>query len=348
MFIECIDKQANNKQLDVNDPLRQFETFVPYLALSCPILLYAILAFSACHLSRHDGTCDEHYAAHYHDLCVQGLIPALADPSTALDNVLPISTVVLRMYEMMSYETDYQRHLKGCSSLFTHNRENSGFRALKRTAFWTYFREEIMVALVSRKPTTINPLGWKADIIWGGDFDYVKTEKMTMLTAEVVDYCFSREGQAGDADRWVELQDEVNRWKKTLPESFQPLYVIENSESFPEILYLGSWHSMILFPSLYALLLTNLSYLNAVLSSGESSSGSSQSPSYWRHRFSAFCKRGRSKWHLCCRELANNRKAEIMRHTIQLCGMTKALGDKHPGALVNAIQPLVICKYSET
>ena len=26
--------------------------------------------------------------------------------------------------------------------------------------------------------------------------------------------------------------------------------------------------------------------------------------------------------------------------------MTKALGDEHPGALVNAVQPLVICKCS--
>lgn len=32
-------------------------------------------------------------------------------------------------------------------------------------------------------------------------------------------------------------------------------------------------------------------------------------------------------------------------HTIQLCGMTKALGDRYPGALVNAIQPLVVCRF---
>ena len=38
-------------------------------------------------------------------------------------------------------------------------------------------------------------------------------------------------------------------------------------------------------------------------------------------------------------------KAEILEHTIQLCGMTKGLRSKHVGALVNAVQPLVICKY---
>jgi hypothetical protein len=38
-------------------------------------------------------------------------------------------------------------------------------------------------------------------------------------------------------------------------------------------------------------------------------------------------------------------QAEIRSHTIELCGMIKALGSKHPGALVNAVQPLIVCKF---
>lgn len=37
-------------------------------------------------------------------------------------------------------------------------------------------------------------------------------------------------------------------------------------------------------------------------------------------------------------------KAEIRDHTIQLCGMIKCLGNKHAGALVNSVGPLVLCK----
>jgi hypothetical protein len=149
------------------------------------------------------------------------------------------------MYEMMSYETDHQRHLRGCSSLFTHNRTNIGYRELKRTAFWTYFREEISVALSNIKPTNIHPSQWKVDLTWSGDTDYVKTEKMTMLAAEVVDYCFG-EAQSDESSTWDELQHEVDSWKKSLPESFEPLYVIEASEPFPEIAYLCTWHSKLL------------------------------------------------------------------------------------------------------
>ncbi|KAL7942758.1 fungal-specific transcription factor domain-containing protein [Trichoderma barbatum] len=303
--------------LDVNDPQRQFETFVPYLAMSCPILLHAVLAFSACHLNRLDGSCDEFCAVHYHDLCVQGLIPALADPSTTLDNVLPISTVILRMYEMMSYETDHQRHLRGCSSLFTHNRKNIGYRALKRTAFWTYFREEIMVALATGKSTTVGPRNWKVDITWGGDTDYVKTEKMTMLTAEVIDYCFSRYpgSHDGDESSWDELQNEANTWRDSLPESFDPVYVIEDGERFPEIMYLCTWH--IVAMQFYHLVKVLLALHNPHRPSG-----------------------------IGFLQFARAIEGEILKHTIQLCGMTKALGDRYPGALVNAVQPLVVCGQS--
>ncbi|PTB66646.1 hypothetical protein BBK36DRAFT_1118263 [Trichoderma citrinoviride] len=303
--------------LDVNDPQRQFETFVPLLAMSCPILLHAVLGFSACHLNRLDGSCDEFCAVHYHDLSVKGLIPALADPNTTLDNALPISTVVLRMYEMMSYETDQQSHLRGCSSLFTHNRKNIGYRALKRTAFWTYFREEIMVALATGQPTTIRPRRWKVDITWGGDTDHVKTEKMTMLTAEVIDYCFSRRPGGPDVDEssWDELQNETNAWRDSLPESFNPVYVIDDGGAFPEMLYLCTWH--IVAMQFYHLVKVLLALHNPHRPNG-----------------------------IGFLQFARAIEGDILKHTIQLCGMTKALGDRYAGALVNAVQPLIICGQS--
>ncbi|KIV83267.1 hypothetical protein, variant 1 [Exophiala sideris] len=303
--------------LDVNDPQRQFETFVPYLALSCPILLHAILAFSACHLSRLDGSCDNLVAENYHDLCVQHLIPALADPSTTLDNVLPISTVVLRMYEMMIYETDHQRHLRGCSALFQHNRRNIGYRALKRTAFWTYFREEIMVALSTRKPTTIRPSNWKIDITWSGDTDFVKTEKMTMLTAEIVDHCFGEDAELNPdyVRRWDELQCETDAWKESLPETFNPLYVVEGHRPFPEITYACTWHMVAM--QFYHLVKVLLALHNPHRPSGM------EILQFLRHI-----------------------EAEIRSHTLQLCGMAQTLGDRYPGALVNAVQPLMICGQS--
>ncbi|EGR51027.1 uncharacterized protein TRIREDRAFT_104071 [Trichoderma reesei QM6a] len=271
--------------LDVNDSQRQFETFVPYLAMSCPILLFAVLAFSACHLNRVDGSCDELCAVHYHDLSVQGLIPALADSSTTLDNVLPISTVILRMYEMMSHETDYQRHLRGCSSLFTHNRKNIGYRALKRTAFWTYFREEIMVALATGKPTATRPRNWKVDITWGGDTDHIQTP--TMRAAGM-----SCKPKQTHGKTRCQMSDTIRLSVLSVIMLTLPVVAMQFYHLVKVLLALHNPHRP-----------NGIGFL----------------------------------------QFARNIEGEILQHTIQLCGMTKALGDRYAGALVNAVQPLVVC-----
>ncbi|PMD48157.1 hypothetical protein L207DRAFT_505204 [Hyaloscypha variabilis F] len=297
--------------LDINDPQCHFATFVPHLAFRCPILLHAILAFSASHLSRLDGSCDELDAVKYHDECVKGLIQALENPVTAMDNVLPLSTVILRMYEMLSFERDHERHLRGCSSLFTHNRSNIEFRAMKRTAFWAYVREEILVALPNNKATNLHPSSWKADIHWESDEDYVRTNQVTWLTAEVVDFCFGNDTKV-DQNNWYELQREIDLWKQNLPETFQPLYVVQDSKPFPEISYVCTWHVI-------GMQFYHLAKVLLALYSPHHANG------------------------LNFLRLARSIEDEVRSHTIGLCGMTKGLGSKHPGALVNGVQPLIIC-----
>jgi hypothetical protein len=194
------------------------------------------------------------------------------------------------MYEMMSYETDHQRHLRGCSSLFTHNRTNIGYRELKRTAFWTYFREEISVALSNMKPTNIHPSQWKVDITWSGDTDYVKTEKMTLLAAEVVDYCFGP-AEKHNTGAWEGLQHDVELWEQSLPESFQPLYMIKDSGPFPEIAYLCTWHSKLNFGTFIRVFVNPPpSRCDAVLPFNKSTSCPSQPTPRERHALSTVCK----------------------------------------------------------
>lgn len=164
-----------------------------------------------------------------------------------MDNVLPLSTVILRMHEMLSYERDHERHLRGCSSLFTHNRSNIEFRTMKRTAFWAYVREEILVALPNSKATNLHPSSWKADIHWESDEDYVRTNQVTWLTAEVVDFCFGNDVKV-DEKNWYGLQREIDLWKQNLPETFQPLYVVQDSKPFPEISYVCTWHGKLNYP----------------------------------------------------------------------------------------------------
>jgi len=134
---------------------------------------------------------------------------------------------------------------------------------------------------------------------------------MTWLTAEVVDFCFGNDIEVEERN-WYDLQREIDIWKQNLPETFQPLYAVQNSKPFPEISYVCTWHVI-------GMQFYHLSKVLLALYSPQHANG------------------------IHFLRLARSIEAEIRSHTIELCGMVKALGFKHHGALVNAVQPLIVC-----
>lgn len=231
--------------LDLSDPRHHFSVYVPHLALSCPILLNSILALSASHLSRINPSFDPLIALEYHGSCVHDLIPALQDATLATEAALPLSTVILRMQEMLgSNETDFQRHLRGCVSLFRFNRNNFRPGSLKHTAFWAYVRQEILTALQNNSATNIDTSEKTYHVVWKGETDENWTHHISWLAAKVINHCFGEPGsEPTNLDQWRKLQHEVTLWRERLPDTFRPLSVIRDDEPFPLISYLSPWHS---------------------------------------------------------------------------------------------------------
>jgi Fungal specific transcription factor domain len=87
-------------QLDMTDSRRHFGIIIPEMAFSHPVLLNAILAFSARHLSRLDSI-DGLIAEYYHSECVCEMIPMIQDRRAATSGELLAATTILRMYEML-------------------------------------------------------------------------------------------------------------------------------------------------------------------------------------------------------------------------------------------------------
>ncbi|KAF4958542.1 hypothetical protein F66182_18309, partial [Fusarium sp. NRRL 66182] len=77
---------------------RHFAVDVPELALSCPVLLNALMAFSARHLSRTTDF-DSAVADHYHHECVSLIIPMLDQKYLVADETLFAAAVILRAFE---------------------------------------------------------------------------------------------------------------------------------------------------------------------------------------------------------------------------------------------------------
>ena len=70
----------------------------PIMAASSPLLMNAILALSALHLSRVSDY-DAYNAVRYHDRCLEHMVPMLDSHDMPKDDNLLLTTVFLHLYE---------------------------------------------------------------------------------------------------------------------------------------------------------------------------------------------------------------------------------------------------------
>jgi hypothetical protein len=87
--------------MSATDRYAHFEVEVPELALTNPILLYSICAYTARFLSivsNYEPT----VADQYHGKCLELLIPMLDDVSISSSEILLAATCILRLFEQIS------------------------------------------------------------------------------------------------------------------------------------------------------------------------------------------------------------------------------------------------------
>ena len=151
--------------MDVCDPDNHFGSVVPELATSSALLVNAVLAASALHLSRTTDY-DPMVAEMYHKHCVELLIPLLDDPSRVADEVVA-ATVLLRFFEQVSSAitgSDCERHLSGTSPFMNSEKYCATASGLRQAAFWIFIRQDIDVAIGHQRPLKLNMDAYSVEI----------------------------------------------------------------------------------------------------------------------------------------------------------------------------------------
>lgn len=133
----CLANQTTDTfKLDLCDPRQHFQVEVPKRAGTCPILLNAIFALSARHLSHISGY-DRLASNRYHDECLKHLIPMLNNRATISDETLFAATIILRVLEEIDSELTENRYqgyeLTGSSARDTSSRPHAGHQNLRRS-----------------------------------------------------------------------------------------------------------------------------------------------------------------------------------------------------------------------
>lgn len=235
-----------SSSFDLTDSLCHFRFVIPQLAVHDPILLNAILAASARHLSRTTNA-DPYIADKYHQECIQHLIPMLSDENAVLNENLLAATVILRFLEEIDVPISGQTHpessghLIGTHIFITAQESSAMLGGLRLAAFWVGLRQEIYVAFVNQR-SIIPPLQHcNVDRSFNAADDGTWANRIIVHCAETIRYCFGIHEHERNHARFLELLQYCEEWAKYTPSSFTPIFYKDpDAENvFPEIMYLS-------------------------------------------------------------------------------------------------------------
>jgi hypothetical protein len=235
------------RDFDLTDPHRYFEVVVPERAATCPLLLNAICALSARHLSR-VSKYDPFVSDRYHQECLKCVIPALNDSSAVLDENLLASTIILRHVEefevpLSGYSpSDRQSHLLGSHAFIRAQKHALANDGLRQAAFWVGLRQEIYVAFVNQRSIAIELGDFDFDRSCDPAPDHIWSCRVVALCADAIRICFGKSDIT--ESEYTRLSHSINKWHSCKSANFTPVYYKEADDAkiFPEIWFLHDEH----------------------------------------------------------------------------------------------------------
>ncbi|KAH9838094.1 Fungal specific transcription factor domain [Teratosphaeria destructans] len=246
VFAYYLDAVA--RWMDIGSPKRYFQSYVPSLAFTNPLVLDACMS-CASHIMYRMGFIGKDAEEDYSGRVLSSLIPLLSsDDATSQNEGLLATTVILRMAEQFSdMRADYQRHLTGAASLFMDGTDWSAVEVnLATTCFWTSMRETLRIWFL-REQTTDFDVGHLSlsndDMSAPMASEEAWTNRMTYLLARVCKVCWDQDREI-DLNEVAHLKNLIHAWKSHLPASFRPWCFVDRTDDhpFPIIRCLSSWH----------------------------------------------------------------------------------------------------------
>ncbi|KAB5545750.1 hypothetical protein GE09DRAFT_1243583 [Coniochaeta sp. 2T2.1] len=233
--------------LDPCDPRRSFESIVPQRAGTCPILLNAIFALAARHLSHISVVIDPLASNRYHQECLKHLIPMLDHAEMVSDENLFAATIILRVLEEMEVKnmgTDNHAYLLSIVAFVKGGNRFLTPGSLSAACFWVGLRQEIYSAMMNHRTVWINLDNGLVDRSLEPAEDHTWANRAVIHCADVLNFCFGQDAQHA-ASRWQELDEYSRRWKNAKPPSFEPLYEDQSAtRAFPEVWLQSSCHAI--------------------------------------------------------------------------------------------------------
>ncbi|KAI8943687.1 hypothetical protein NX059_001671 [Plenodomus lindquistii] len=243
---------------DCTNASRLLTLRVTELARRQPLLHHAVICIAA----RHRG--DDKIAAEAYQQCITLLIDRL-DRDSSNDETLLTAVITLHFADQLNVRSTIgvrdKSHLSGSSGILRASQRtpfvDPSAPTIRDAIFWVYVRQTMYNATIRQQPLDLDfslrlhplpnaiqdshPLDWlRLETAWAN--------QMLWHTACVANFCFAEDGAqsglAGSMQRWQELWEHVETWRKSRPSSFDPIWADPSTGEavFTDIFFTADWH----------------------------------------------------------------------------------------------------------
>ncbi|XHG07561.1 hypothetical protein AWENTII_010700 [Aspergillus wentii] len=227
--------------IDLFDPMKQFATFVPHLAVRNPGLMNAILALSCRHLSLNpsieiEEPPDRNSALQYYYQTLHYVQKAMRHPTYQTSLELLATTLIISTYEMLDGSCkDWERHLEGVFWIQRSQVIHSESGGLKSAIWWAWLCQDIWAAFRERRKTFTF---WTPKKQYPDMCCYEVASRAVWIMAQVVNYCSREQGKCDlpwRIERAAQLRGLLDEWRRHLTVEFEPLPTLSSESVFQPI-----------------------------------------------------------------------------------------------------------------
>lgn len=105
---------------------------------------------------------------------------------------------------------------------------------LRESALWVGFRQEFHMAFSQQRPFRLPLAVYQPYLSWDPALDHIWVNRLFVIGAHIVQFCYDTESDRS-LKRYHELVQLVNRWLRSRPLSFSPIYFNEANKEHGDL-----------------------------------------------------------------------------------------------------------------
>ena len=203
-----------------------------------PLILFAILALASRYEAKLSGR-EEIEASSYHGQCLNLLISALSTPDQVSNVNLLVVVVLVRLYEELHTQEDYEHHLLGQYRLLNSSERFPSSGGLGEAACWQSLRQGVYISLTRKQPLDIDLNNFEDSKVFRSVSAADTANVIVYIFSKLVQFIFSSNTNKEITFSTIKaLEKEIQIWYERRPPSYQLMYHKERDLSegrpFPE------------------------------------------------------------------------------------------------------------------